>query len=172
MGLLRLRPLPAPLRLRDPSVLIATWFGVGLLPKAPGTWGSVAALIVGAAIAWAAGPFAGPVLLLAAAAAFVAGTIASDRYATAAGRDDPSEVVIDEVAALWLVLAALPFDFVAYLAGFGLFRLFDILKPWPVSLADRRLKGGLGIMADDVLAALYALGCLAVLAWLTGGFPH
>lgn len=167
MGLLR--PLPAPLRLSDPSVLIATWFGVGLLPKAPGTWGSAAALIIGAAIAWAAGPYAGPVLLAAAALAFGTGIIASNRYVKAAGRDDPSEVVIDEVAALWLVLAALPLEFVAYLIGFVLFRLFDIFKPWPVSLADRRLKGGLGIMADDVLAALYALGCLAVLAWLSGG---
>ncbi|MGB5948319.1 MAG: phosphatidylglycerophosphatase A [Parvibaculum sp.] len=149
-----LTPLPGSLRLSDPAALAATWFGSGLLPRAPGTWGSLAALPPGLALAWLGGPWA---LVAGAALAFALGLWAAASYAAAAAKDDPSEVVIDEVAALWLVLAILPLTPVAWLAGFLLFRCFDVIKPWPVGLADRRLKGGLGIMADDMVAALYAI---------------
>ncbi len=137
--------------------LIATWFGAGLLPKAPGTWGSASAL----PLAWVLVAIGGPALLLAAAAVvFLLGWWASDRYAKTTGRDDPSEVVVDEVVGQWLTLLAAPLNPVAYLGGFLLFRLFDIRKPWPVGWADQRVGGGLGIMLDDVLAALYAGGLL------------
>lgn len=169
MGLLR--PLPAGARFSDPAVLIATWLGVGLLPIAPGTWGALAATGLGALIAWAAGPWAMPVLIAAGVGAFLLGLWAAENYSRATGRGDPSEVVVDEVAAQWLVLAPLPLEPFAYLAGFVLFRVFDVLKPWPVSLAERRLKGGLGVMADDIVAAFYALGCLAVLSYLAEGGP-
>lgn len=149
-----LTPLPASLRFGDPAVLIATWFGAGLLPKAPGTWGSLAALPPAMALAWLGGASA---LVLGAGVAFALGLRAAAEYAAAAARPDPSEVVIDEVAALWLVLAILPPTPAAWLAGFLLFRFFDIAKPWPVSLAERTFKGGLGIMADDMVAAAYAI---------------
>ena len=151
---------PTPLPFRHPVTLLATWFGAGLLPKAPGSWGSLAAL----PFAWVITE-AGGGRLLAAAVALVSlvGWWAAERYAEASGGGDPGPVVIDEVAGQWLVLTMLPPDLAGYALGFVLFRLFDIVKPWPVSWADRRLKGGLGIMLDDLLAGLYGLGVLALL---------
>jgi phosphatidylglycerophosphatase A len=160
-------PLPPGLRLTDPVALAATWFGAGLLPKAPGTWGSLAALPPALLLAWLGGPWA---LMAGALAAFALGLWASARYAAAAGKDDPSEVVIDEVAAQWLVLAFLPLAPLPWLAGFALFRLFDAAKPWPVSLADRRLKGGFGIMADDMVAAGCTVLVIFVYRIVTEGF--
>lgn len=140
-----------------PATLVSTWFGAGLLPKGPGTWGSAAAL----PFAWVIMDAGGPVSLLAAAlACFAVGWWASSVYVRRTGAEDPSEVVIDEVAGQWLVLLAAPLDPLSYLMGFALFRAFDIWKPWPVGWADRRIGGGLGIMVDDILAGLYGLGLL------------
>jgi len=133
------------------SLLLATWFGVGLLPKAPGTWGSLAALPCAWLIVWAGGPIA---LACATGAVFVLGWWASAIYAH--GRNDPGEVVIDEVAGQWLVLIVAPLDPALYALGFVLFRLADITKPWPANWAERHLPGGLGIMADDIVAGAYA----------------
>jgi phosphatidylglycerophosphatase A len=134
-------------------MLLATWFGSGLLPGAPGTWGSLAALPFAWLIALEFGPLG---MLVAALAAFIVGCWAADTVAKAGGVSDPGFVVIDEVAAQWLVLAAAPTHLVAYAAGFVLFRIADIVKPWPASWADRRIHGGLGIMLDDAFAAVYA----------------
>jgi phosphatidylglycerophosphatase A len=136
-----------------PAVLLATWFGTGLLPKMPGTWGSLAALPFAWYIAGAAGALG---LLLAALLAFLVGWWAAETVSRTGGVRDPGCVVIDEVAGQWLVLAVAPVDPLAYAAGFVLFRLADIVKPWPASWADRSLHGGLGIMLDDAFAALYA----------------
>jgi len=146
--------------LRNPGVLLATWFGSGLLPKAPGTWGSLAALPFAWLIAANAGPFG---LAAATVLVFVVGVWASNVYVRHAGGDDPGPVVIDEVAGQWMTLAAIPVDLRYYLVGFVLFRLADIFKPWPASWADRSVKGGLGIMLDDVLAAVYSGGVLYAL---------
>ena len=143
---------PVPLW-KDPVKMLATWFGAGLLPKAPGTWGSLAAL----PFAWAMADWGGPALLaVATLVVTVVGWIVSDAYVRRTGVNDPSEVVIDEVAGQWLTLLAVPPDPVFYVAGFALFRLFDIRKPWPVGWADRELGGGLGVMVDDLLAGVYA----------------
>lgn len=157
------------LKLSHPAALIATWFGAGLLPVAPGTWGSLAALPCAWLIVQLGGPAA---LAIAAAAAFVLGCWAADTVARASRRHDPGVIVIDEVAAQWLVLAALhlwlgPLDWREYLAAFLLFRLFDVVKPWPARPIERRVAGGPGIMLDDIVAALYAL---AVLSIAIGGF--
>lgn len=165
--MMKLTPLPAGLRFTDPVALVATWFGSGLLPKAPGTWGSLAALPPALLLAWLGGPAA---LVVGAALAFLLGIPAASRYAAAKGKEDPSEVVIDEVAAQWLVLAIMPLTPVAWGAGFLLFRFFDVLKPWPVSLADRKLKGGLGIMLDDIVAAAYAILATFFVRHFTGAF--
>jgi phosphatidylglycerophosphatase A len=142
-----------------PAALLATWFGAGLLPAMPGTWGSLAAL----PCAWAIRAAAGPAALAAAAIlAFALGCWAAARVARAGGHTDPGYVVIDEVAAQFLVLVAAPLDWRAYAAAFLLFRIFDITKPWPAGTVERRVKGGLGIMLDDVVAALYALVLLIV----------
>ena len=139
--------------LRTASALLATWFGSGLLPKAPGTWGSLAAL----PFAWVIQTVGGQIALLAAAAiVFLIGVWAAERMAREVGLKDPGIVVIDEVAGQWFVLAFAPLSIWTYVAGFVLFRIADITKPWPVSLADRRVPGGFGIMLDDVIAGLYA----------------
>lgn len=143
-----------------PAYILATWFWAGRIPKAPGTWGSLAAL----PFAWIIADTFGPLALLAAAALlFPIGCWASAAYAEGIDRKDPGSAVIDEVVGQWMVLAILPLDPIAYAIGFALFRLFDIAKPWPVSLADRKLNGGFGIMADDVLAGLYGMMVAALI---------
>ena len=133
--------------------IIATFFGAGLSPKAPGTVGSVAAL----PFAWILFEWGGaPALMLATMLIFLIGVWSGGIYANEIGQTDPSAVVIDEVAGQWLTLLVVPTDLILYALGFVLFRFFDILKPWPVSWADRNIKGGFGIMFDDILAGVYA----------------
>lgn len=151
---------PAPgLPWWHPAALIATGFGVGHLPWVSGSWGSLLALVCGWEIAAAGGRVA---LAGAAVIAFAPGCWASARIAKTSGMHDPRFVVIDEIAAQWLVLLAAPLDWRWYAAGFLLFRLFDIVKPWPIRAIERRVAGGLGIMLDDVMAALYALVLLLI----------
>jgi len=142
--------------------MLATWFGAGLLPIAPGSWGSLAAL----PFAWAiAGLWGAAGLAVAAAIAFLVGWWAAATIAKASAVKDPGAIVIDEVAAQWLVLLAAPPAPLPYALAFLLFRIFDIWKPWPARWADRHVKGGLGIMLDDFFAAVYAvLSLLALLA--------
>jgi phosphatidylglycerophosphatase A len=136
-----------------PAALLATGFGAGLLPVAPGSWGSLAAL----PLAWTVrGAFGRAGLAAAAAFAFGAGCWAAGRVAAASGRPDPGLVVIDEVAGQLLALVPARRDPAAYLLAFLAFRLFDIWKPWPVGRIDRQVGGGFGIMLDDALAAGYA----------------
>ncbi len=155
--------LPAGRSLWEPSTALATFFGVGLLPIVPGTWASAAALpfawIIMSVGSW-------PVLFAAALIAGLAGWWASARYVTQTGREDPSEIVIDEVAAQWLALCVVPQSLFAYFAAFFVFRVFDTLKPWPASWADREVEGGAGVMLDDVFAGIYAALTLAVLRYL------
>lgn len=145
--------IPASLPVWHPAFLISTWFGAGLMPVAPGTWGSAAALPFAWLIAWLGGPWA---LLAASLVAFAVGVWAAEVYGRHAGIKDASPIVIDEVAGQWLTLVPAALDPITYLAGFLLFRLADIVKPWPANWADRALDGGLGVMLDDVFAGLYA----------------
>ncbi|MDE0942454.1 MAG: phosphatidylglycerophosphatase A [Alphaproteobacteria bacterium] len=148
----------APLPLSHPACLLATWFGSGLLRPAPGTWGSLAALPFAWAIVYYGGPMA---LAVATVIVFAVGCWAGGVYEQAGGGKDPRMVVIDEVAGQWLVLIVAPLDLWYYLAGFLLFRLCDITKPWPANWAERRFTGGLGIMMDDIMAALYGVVAIA-----------
>ncbi len=157
---------PSPLSAWHPAAVLATWFGSGLLPKAPGTWGSLAAL----PFAWVIVMFGGPIALaVATLVVFLVGWWAAARYVAASGQQDPGAIVIDEVAGQWLVLIAAPQDLLSYGIGFVLFRIVDITKPWPANWADRTVHGGLGVMLDDVLAAVYAALIMAGLAMWTGG---
>lgn len=132
---------------------LATWFGSGEIRPASGTWGSLAALPFAFGLAW----LGGPMLLLAASAAITGiGIYVSKRYSEATNSHDSGRIVIDEVAGQWLALVVAPLNPAAYAAGFVLFRLFDIVKPWPASWIDKRLGGGSGIVLDDVVAGLYA----------------
>ncbi len=154
---------PARPSLRDPALLLATWFGAGLLPKAPGTWGSLAAL----PFAWIIVRLGGPDALAAATGlVFLVGIWAAGRAIGATGLEDPQLVVIDEVAGQWLVLLLAPTTLFHYALGFALFRLLDITKPWPACWADRQVHGGLGVMLDDVLAAVYGLLAMVALRWV------
>lgn len=146
-------PRPPALPFWSPVTLLATWFGSGLLGKAPGTCGSLAALPFAALILWAGGNLG---LLIAAGVVFVLGLAVSGRYAQAGEDPDPGPVVIDEVAGQWLTLVPLCLTIESFALGFVLFRFFDIAKFWPISVAERRLSGGLGIMADDIVAGLLA----------------
>ncbi len=147
--------------LRHPAGWIATGFGSGLAPVAPGTVGSLAALLPWLALRELPLPAYLAVVLL----AFVLGVWACDWTIRRLGVEDPGLVVWDEFVGIWIALAALPEHWGFIVVGFALFRLFDIAKPWPVGWADRRIKGGLGTMLDDVLAGLYALAAVQLLAW-------
>ncbi len=137
------------------SSLIATGLGLGYLPKAPGTWGSLGALglylVLAPRLSLGEELFLGLVFIL-------LGVWAAERRAAWRGVKDPQEVVIDEIAGQWLALMGAGLSFWV-LPAFFLFRLFDILKPLPVRQAER-LPGGWGIMADDLVA-----GVLANLVW-------
>ena len=109
-------------------------------------------------------------LALAAAIAFAVGCWAAGTLARASGEKDPGAIVIDEVAAQWLVLLPAPLDPLSYAAAFLVFRLFDIWKPWPVGWADHRVHGGPGIMLDDLLAAVYAVLVFSILLVTVGAF--
>jgi phosphatidylglycerophosphatase A len=151
------RRLPNGMHPLHPVAFIATWFGSGLLPKMPGTWGSLAAL----PFAWFIDlHFGKPGLAIATFIVFILGVWVSEIFVQRFGGEDPQAIVIDEVAGQWLVLLAVPTELLYYAAGFILFRLVDIFKPWPANWADREVKGGLGVMLDDVLATPYAIAVL------------
>ena len=141
----------------------ATLGPLGSLRPAPGTIGSLVAAIAGYAIA----SYGHGALIAATFIVTVIGVFAADAYAKATGRKDPSEVIIDEVAGQWLTLIILPHDIFWYAAGFALFRLFDIVKPGPVRQAEA-LPGGIGVMADDLVAGLLSALCLWIAALLLG----
>ena len=142
------------------SSLLATCFGIGRIPFAPGTFASAAALPFGVLL----GTRGSLAIILGAIVATAVGVWACGQHAAKLGVTDPSECVLDEVAGQWIALVPIalysrPFDWRAYAVGFLLFRLFDVLKFWPMS-ASERLPGGFGVMADDVLAGLFAAALL------------
>jgi phosphatidylglycerophosphatase A len=148
---------------------IATWFGLGLIPVAPGTWGSLGGL----AVAWVLHHYLGwPPWSFAVLAAIMTapGIWAADRAARQVGRKDPGIVVVDEVLGQWLTLSAMSeaAPFRQWMLGFALFRIFDIWKPFPVRKLEA-LTGGTGIVADDLGAGIYGAAVLALarlLGWV------
>jgi phosphatidylglycerophosphatase A len=147
------------------AFLIATWFGCGRSPWAPGSVGSAAAVAIAVALHRFAGFAPWHFLLLAAALAWPA-VWAAGVAERAAGRRDPGFVVVDEVLGQWIALAAAhPWNWKSCLAAFALFRLLDIWKPPPVRQMES-LRGGFGINADDAMAGAYA----ALVLWLAGWF--
>jgi len=152
--------------LSHPAGWIACGLGSGLSPIAPGTAGSAAALLPWLALRGLAWPW----YLVVIVAAFALGVWASAVAARRLGLADPGAIVWDEFVGQWIALAPLlawPRGWPWILAGFLLFRLFDVWKPWPVSWADRNVSGGLGVMLDDVFAGVWAALLLAVALWWT-----
>lgn len=147
--------------LTHPLGWIASGFGVGLAPRAAGTFGSLAALLPW--WLWLRHlPLAYYLSIV--ALAFALGVWASQWVIRRTRIEDPGVVVWDEFVGQWLALLLAPAGWPWIVAGFVLFRLFDIWKPWPVRWADRELHGGFGAMADDALAGLLAFGVLQALA--------
>ena len=160
-----LHKLPPHMKPYQPATLIATYMLAGLIKPASGTWGSLAALPLGLYTAYLFGPTG---LLVLAAIAYGLGHWAADKWISGAEDKDPSPIVIDEAVGLWLAMTPLamlqaPFSLAGIALAFALFRLFDILKPWPVSWADKKLGGATGIMLDDVLAGIWTALLLAAL---------
>ncbi len=145
--------------MRRPVVLLACGFGAGLSPVAPGTAGTLVGVLIYVAVAGL------PILLYGAVvlALAIAGVWICDRAGKALRSTDHPGIVWDEMVGLLITLLATPPSWPSVLLGFALFRLFDILKPWPVSAIDRRVGGGLGVMLDDIMAGVYALGCLQIM---------
>lgn len=133
------------------ATLVATGFGSGYSPIAPGTAGSAVGLVLFWPLA-GAGP---QVQLLAVAAGFLIGVVTSTLLARRIRRKDPGLVVVDEVVGMWTTLALLPFTPLTAVAGFVLFRAMDVLKPWPARQLEA-LPEGWGIMSDDLAAGIYA----------------
>ena len=148
--------------LRDPRVLLATGLGCGFAPVAPGTVGSV----LGAAIWWFV--FADLDYTIRAAAAFAVfffSVLVVESAVKRYGLGDDRAIVLDEVVGMWFALLFMPKSILWVAAAFVLFRIADIVKPWPASWVDTRVTGGLGIMSDDLIAGMMA-GVVVVVAWL------
>ena len=139
--------------------------GAGLAPRAPGTAGTAAAIPIYLVVA--SQPLA--TYLAVAALVIAAGIWACERTARDLGVHDHPGIVLDEIAGFLVTMTALPLDWRWIVAGFVAFRLLDIVKPWPISLADRRIGGGLGIMLDDVIAGAIACAALHAVRAATGG---
>lgn len=151
-----------PVQKSRTAAQIATLFGVGFAPTAPGTVASLVALPLAALIYLVAGR---TTVLLCGLAVFAIGSWACEMYVRQTGKKDPSECVVDELAGQWIACAFAPFSVLGYLAAFAFFRALDIAKPWPINRLES-LHGGFGIMADDVMAGLLAGFAIALLVYL------
>lgn len=147
------------------ALLVATAGYVGLAPVAPGTWGSAVGVCLLLLVRGTGEPGAEVLLLAAVLAGGVWAASAAERLY---GQPDPGAIVIDEVAGMLITLFWIPVTWVGVLAGFLAFRVFDIVKPYPVGMAER-LPAGWGVMADDVVAGLYACVTVRVLAVIAPG---
>ena len=155
------------LNFKHPAVWLATWFGCGLLKPAPGTWGTLGALPVGILLVMFTGL---PGLLIGTVIISVIGYWASGVFEKMSGEKDSSMIVIDEAAGIWLTLLAAPMTPLGAGLAFVFFRVFDVLKPWPVSYVDKKMSGPLSVMGDDILAGIYAALCLIGLKY--AGFDY
>ncbi|MDO9105012.1 MAG: phosphatidylglycerophosphatase A [Methylovulum sp.] len=142
--------------LRDPVLFLAFGFGSGLAKKAPGTWGTVAAIPLYLLLIQADTL----IYSLLTITVTITGVWICGKAADKLGEHDFGGIVWDEIAGFLVTMWLVPCTWQALLLGFVLFRAFDILKPWPISVIDRRVHGGFGIMLDDVLAGVFAAGLL------------
>ena len=150
--------------LKRPVFFLGLGFGSGLAPKAPGTFGTLAAV----PIYWLMQDLPLTYYLAIVVVAFIAGIWICQKSADWLRRNDPSAIVWDEIVGYLITMTAAPAGWQWMVLGFVLFRFFDILKPWPINLADKAIHGGLGIMVDDVIAGIFALVCVQ---WLYRVLP-
>lgn len=159
---IKIKPELYKLSISNPLHWLATGFGSGLSPKAPGTFGSLAAI-----------PFfyllqmlPMPAYLVMLVLTFALGVWACQSATDAIGMDDHGAIVWDEFVGMWITCIALPQGFIWMVAAFVTFRFFDILKPWPIRWFDNHCTGGFGIMIDDVIAGFIAFGVIQAAYWL------
>lgn len=148
--------------LLNPAHCLSLGFGSGLSPKMPGTMGTVIAVglyLLLPEMDWKI--YLGIILV-----SFIAGIFLCDYTAKALNVHDHPGIVWDEIVGYFITMFMVPKTWLWVLLGFVLFRLFDICKPWPISIADKRLKGGLGIMLDDIIAGLFALIIIQIILYL------
>ncbi|MCU7802969.1 MAG: phosphatidylglycerophosphatase A [Candidatus Thiodiazotropha sp. (ex Lucinoma borealis)] len=151
--------------MRKPMHLLAFGFGSGLMPKAPGTFGT----LVGIPLYLVIEPLPQSYYLMLVLLAFVAGIWICQKTSDDLGVHDHGGIVWDEIVGYLVTMAFAPAGWVWILVGFLLFRLFDIVKPWPIRWIDRKVDGGFGIMLDDLLAGIFAavtMALLHLLRWL------
>lgn len=151
------------LLLSHPAHFFALGFGSGLAEKAPGTFGT----LVGLPLFWLISAYPVALQLAIIAVLFIVGIYFCDKTGQALGVSDHGGIVWDEIVAMMLVLTFTPYQWQWWLAAFLAFRLFDIWKPFPIRQCDKNIKGGLGVMFDDLLAAIYAIAVLKVVLWLS-----
>jgi len=156
-----------PSRWRSPAFWLSVGLGSGLMKPAPGTWGSLLALILGYVM------ITHGVSLEIFAAAIIGisllGTITINRIEKLSGVHDAPEIVIDEVAGMWIAMLPLwhlGADYTLVILAFILFRIFDILKPWPIGWLDKQVTGGFGVMVDDIVAGIFAVVGIEIFAIL------
>ncbi|MEP4545891.1 MAG: phosphatidylglycerophosphatase A [Saccharospirillum sp.] len=141
---------------------LAFGLGSGAAPKAPGTFGTLAAvplfLLLSLLPLW--------LYLVVVVASFVLGCYLCDRVSRDMGVHDHGGIVWDEFVGFWITMIAVPVSLWTVVLGFILFRIFDIIKPWPIGWLDRRVEGGLGIMIDDVIAGIFAGVILHLVVWV------
>jgi phosphatidylglycerophosphatase A len=159
----QLKPTFSSLR-QDPVLFLGLGFGSGLSPFAPGTAGTVVALLFVPLLALLSTGYLLAVLLIAS----LAGIYICGYSAEKLGAKDPSSIVWDEFVGLWIALAGFPVSSFWLVSGFVVFRCFDILKPWPISVLDRKVPGGLGIMLDDIVAGVMTWLVLRLVASVLG----
>ena len=152
----------ARVSMKNPVHFCALGFGSGLIPLMPGTFGSLAAIPLILLLA----PAGNVIFITATILSSIAGVYFCGKTATDMGVHDHGSIVWDEVAGMLLTYLFVPLSMSTLIAGFVLFRIFDILKPWPIGPVDKTVHGGLGIMLDDILAGIMACVCLHGLIWL------
>lgn len=151
---------------KNPIHFLAIGLGSGAMPKAPGTFGSLAGMVLYLPLsALPLGWYLGWILLAALVGIYLCGKTARDWQV-----HDHGGIVWDEFVGIWITMIAVPVTWYWILTGFLLFRLFDIWKPRPIRDCDQRVHGGLGIMLDDILAGIFAWVCLSLLVYVSGAY--
>lgn len=151
--------LKVKFNLKDPVQFLALGFGSGLAPKAPGTFGTLAAVPCFLLMSGLTPLIYAAIVLV----VCIAGIYICEKTANDVGVHDHGAIVWDEFAGLFITMFMVPVSWQSVVVGFILFRVFDIAKPWPISIADKKLTGGFGIMFDDILAGLFSLAIMHML---------
>ncbi len=146
-------------RIANPIHFLALGFGSGLLPKAPGTFGTLAAIPLYLLLSPSSmSIYLAVVIVMSIAGIYICGKAAED-----AGVHDHGAIVWDEIVGFLITMFLVPLSWQSVVVGFVLFRFFDIFKPWPISFIDKNVHGGLGIMLDDIIAGFAALVCMHII---------